>query len=67
MERGGTHEIENLRWVTNAANKAKNALSDTEFLELCRRVVATLGAKTPRRTAECPTTLTLTGLESTLN
>lgn len=61
--RGGTHEIENLRWVTNAANKAKNALSDPEFLELCRRVVATLGKKQLRRTQGCPSTPSLFATE----
>lgn len=41
--RGGTHDASNLRWVTRAANVAKNNLSDDDFLALCRNVVARLG------------------------
>lgn len=61
---GGTDDVDNLRWVTLRANHAKSDMNDAEFLDMCRRVVATLGAKTPRKNPECPTTLTLIGLES---
>lgn len=44
--RGGTDEASNLRWVTFVANRAKSALTDAEFLEMCRGVVRTLGAET---------------------
>lgn len=38
--RGGTNAPENLRWVNKEANRAKRDLLDSEFLELCRAVVA---------------------------
>lgn len=53
--RGGDDTIENLRWVSFAANRAKSALTDEEFLEMCRRVVATLGVSAPARKDEWTT------------
>jgi 5-methylcytosine-specific restriction endonuclease McrA len=43
--RGGGDEIENLRWTTITANRAKRDLTDDEFLALCRAVVATSEAE----------------------
>lgn len=37
--RGGTHELDNLRWATPAANHAKGNLLDHEFLALCHAVI----------------------------
>ena len=45
--RGGTHDVANLRWVVNAVNIAKSTLSDHEFLDLCRCIVATADARSP--------------------
>lgn len=53
--RGGSHDISNLRWVTYEANRAKSALADAEFLELCKCVVATLGAGQPGGAHSCTT------------
>lgn len=39
IARGGSHELENLRWTIAIANQAKRDLTDAEFLELCRWVV----------------------------
>lgn len=39
---GGQSIIENLRWVTKDANRAKQSLTDFEFLILCQKVVNTL-------------------------
>ena len=35
---GGTHEVENLRWVQWMVNKAKNKYSDAEFIRMCCQV-----------------------------
>jgi hypothetical protein len=64
---GGTNETSNLRWVTYTANRAKSDMSDAEFLDMCRRVVATLGGRASVRKTECPTTLTLYGPEKAAN
>lgn len=37
--RGGTHEIDNLRWTTPEANFAKRDLLDEEFLTLCKSCI----------------------------
>lgn len=41
--RGGEDTLENARWLTRVANQAKRDLLDSEFLELCRSVVAWAG------------------------
>jgi HNH endonuclease len=38
--KGGSNDISNLRWVHHDVNQAKGALSDAEFLILCKEVVA---------------------------
>lgn len=38
--KGGTDRIENLRWLSEAANRAKRALSDAELIALARDIVA---------------------------
>ncbi len=35
---GGTDKIDNLQWITLAANVAKGILHESEFIALCRRV-----------------------------
>ena len=37
--KGGTNEITNLRWLLSDVNQAKRALSDEDFLSLCKKVV----------------------------
>jgi hypothetical protein len=37
---GGTHEASNLQWIDHAVNKAKHTMTNEEFIEMCRRVVA---------------------------
>jgi len=39
MAKGGSNNIENLRFCTKEANQAKNDLLFDEFLELCRKVL----------------------------
>jgi 5-methylcytosine-specific restriction endonuclease McrA len=41
VRRGGTNSLSNVRWVTEAANRAKHTLLDSELLELCAQVIAT--------------------------
>jgi hypothetical protein len=41
----GTNEPGNLRWVTFAVNRAKSHMLDVEFVEMCRRVVATFDSR----------------------
>jgi 5-methylcytosine-specific restriction endonuclease McrA len=43
--RGGKHELNNLRWVTAAANRAKRDLTDAEFLALCLSVARWIGER----------------------
>jgi 5-methylcytosine-specific restriction endonuclease McrA len=38
--KGGTDNIENLRWVCDEVNLAKRDLSDQDFIQLCRDVLA---------------------------
>ena len=38
--RGGSNELDNLRWTTKPANHAKGDLLDDEFVELCKQVIA---------------------------
>jgi hypothetical protein len=40
ISKGGGHERANLRWLQKDVNQAKRALSDVEFLELCKSVIA---------------------------
>ena len=40
ISKGGTGERSNLRWLHRDVNQAKRALSDLEFLDLCKRVIA---------------------------
>jgi 5-methylcytosine-specific restriction endonuclease McrA len=44
VRRGGTNSLTNLRWVSEAANRAKHTLLDSELLTLCRQVLAYAGA-----------------------
>ena len=37
--KGGTHEINNLRWVIKSINRIKRDTLDAEFIALCRDVV----------------------------
>lgn len=46
--RGGTNVPDNLRLVILNANIARQALSDSDFLELCRKVVAWADASSVR-------------------
>jgi 5-methylcytosine-specific restriction endonuclease McrA len=43
--RGGSSDLENLRWVCVEANRAKRDLLDDEFLTLCGSVVEWLGRR----------------------
>jgi 5-methylcytosine-specific restriction endonuclease McrA len=43
--RGGSHDLENLRWVTTRANLAKRDLTDEEFLDLCVNVAEWIGRR----------------------
>jgi 5-methylcytosine-specific restriction endonuclease McrA len=38
--RGGDHTIENIQALTDTANRAKGSLTQDEFIQLCRDVVA---------------------------
>jgi len=38
--RGGNHTIENMQALTDAVNRAKGSLTQDEFIQLCRDVVA---------------------------
>jgi len=40
QSRNGKAEISNLRWLDLSTNRARNALTDAEFVAMCRRVVA---------------------------
>lgn len=40
LSRGGTDELENLQWLDKEVNRAKGAMTNEEFISLCRRVVA---------------------------
>lgn len=42
---GGGDEVGNLRWVVEDANRAKRALSDEDFIALCRDVAAWADAR----------------------
>jgi 5-methylcytosine-specific restriction endonuclease McrA len=42
---GGDHSIENVRFVEREVNRAKGAMSLTEFVAMCRRVTATFDGK----------------------
>lgn len=37
--KGGTHALQNLQWVTNQVNDAKNARSEAELIEMCRTIL----------------------------
>lgn len=41
--RGGSHKIDNLRWVVKDANRAKRDLIDADFIALCRDIVRRAG------------------------
>jgi hypothetical protein len=43
VQRGGTSDIENLRWVTLQVNHAKRDFSDAAFVTMCRKIVARRG------------------------
>ena len=45
LSRGGTDDIANLQWVSSQANRAKGALSQPEFIEMCK-LVAGMNATT---------------------
>lgn len=38
VTRGGQHCIENVQWVTKAVNRAKNTMTNEEFVRLCKAV-----------------------------
>jgi 5-methylcytosine-specific restriction endonuclease McrA len=44
-KRGGSSELDNLRWVCVEANRAKRDLLDEEFLALCTNVVEWIGRR----------------------
>ncbi len=46
--RGGTDDVNNLRWVCREANLAKRELSDVEFLHLCEDVMRWIGGRLDR-------------------
>lgn len=37
--RGGTHDLQNLQWVTKQVNDAKGARSEAELIEMCRLIL----------------------------
>lgn len=43
IAKGGSHDIGNLQWTCPEANYAKRDLSEAEFIQLCRDVVAHVG------------------------
>ena len=45
IAKGGSHDIGNLRWLCHEANLAKRALSDDEFIALCRDCMRWLGGR----------------------
>lgn len=38
VSRGGSHELANLRWLSESANRAKGKMTDEEFFALCGEV-----------------------------
>lgn len=40
---GGSHGIENLRWLDPNVNLAKRAMSDADFIAMCKSIVAAIG------------------------
>lgn len=47
--RGGSDELDNLRLVCPAANRAKTYMTDEELVILCREILKTLGGEHERR------------------
>lgn len=45
ITRGGTHELSNLRWVTERVNRGKHNLTDSEFILLCNSVAEWIGRR----------------------
>ncbi len=43
ISKGGSREIENVRWVCFAANAAKNVMSDAELFTLCEDILRHAG------------------------
>lgn len=39
LQKGGSSEVSNLRWLHRIANKAKFTYSDEEFIRFCKKVV----------------------------
>lgn len=46
IARGGSNDLDNLRWANKTPNHAKGNLLDDEFVLLCRQVIAHL-SRTP--------------------
>jgi 5-methylcytosine-specific restriction endonuclease McrA len=40
VAKGGSNRIDNLQWLDSRVNKCKHTLSNDEFLQMCRSVVA---------------------------
>lgn len=38
--RGGTNDLSNLQWIHKSINRAKNTMTNEEFIEVCLRVAA---------------------------
>jgi hypothetical protein len=45
MSRGGAHTIENMQVVLTSVNHAKGTMTQDEFIQLCREVVARAGQR----------------------
>ncbi len=45
VSRGGAHEIENAQVLDKTVNRAKHTLTNDEFIQLCREVVAYADAR----------------------
>ena len=51
QSKGGSHDIDNLQWVIKDVNRARHNLSLSEFIDLCRRVVAHADRHSPHSRA----------------
>ena len=45
LSRGGIKGLDNLRWVTREANRAKGRMTDDEFAGLCSKIVEWLARR----------------------
>jgi hypothetical protein len=54
VSRGGVSTSDNLQWVTAAVNAAKGKMTNEEFIEMCRKVVATADANGAKESMSHP-------------